>query len=85
MKQLYKTRKTGKVSVPNLVLLDALRFCKTFDDYCWEDENELDFSQVKTCREYGGVSLAIISLHLKHRTFTSMNGDLYICIVGGQL
>lgn len=39
----------GKVSVPNLVLPDALRFCKTFDGYCWEDENEFDFSQVKTC------------------------------------
>lgn len=39
----------GKVNVPNLILTDALHFCKTFDDYIWEEENEFDFSHVRTC------------------------------------
>lgn len=39
----------GVISVPNLVLDDALRFCYEFDNYEWEAENTFDFSAIKKC------------------------------------
>lgn len=39
----------GKVYVPNLVLNNALEFCKKVDEYCWGEDNEFNFINVKRC------------------------------------
>lgn len=42
----------GSISLPNLVYLDALNFCREFNKYKWENENIFDFSKVNTCNPF---------------------------------
>lgn len=58
----------GTVKVPNLVYYDALKFCRDFEVYEWEDVNLFDFKLVNTCEPFAMLCVGqkIIELRKKH-------------------
>ena len=58
----------GTVKVPNLVYYDALKFCRDFERYEWEDLNLFDFKSVNTCEPFAMLCVGqkIIELRKQH-------------------